>query len=128
MLIYDLCFSSLHGEVASKVQMLSSLSNATSKPSSTHTSVFSKSGLGHVSIFRAFRKIRIPHEKYCKSATKLSSANLPIDVHTDLSSADILAALKILLFLVIVKLPAISQLSKCVKFMTFREGCFKTRS
>ena len=39
----------------------------------------------HVSILLAFHKIRIPHEKYCKSATKLSSANLPINIDTDAS-------------------------------------------
>ena len=38
--------------------------------------------------------------------TKPSSANLPINIDTDASSAEILAALQILLFLVTVKLPS----------------------
>ena len=46
---------------------------------------------GHVRILLAFHKIRSPHEKYCKSATKPSSANLPINIDRDSRSGGGLA-------------------------------------
>ena len=109
MLIYYLCFSNQHGEGSWRSSNAQQFTKRHFKAFfNSHFSFIKVDWLqGHVSILLAFHKIRIPHEKYCKSATKPSSANLPINIDTDASSTEILAAFQILLFLVTVKLPKV---------------------
>ena len=83
--------------------MLSSLPNVTSKAKPFSTGIPAlqehKSGLAAMTcILLAFHKIRIPHEKYCKSTTKSSSILLvfssspSINIDTAVPSADILCS------------------------------------